>query len=208
MARSFLLQQLQLHLRDSILSKIYSLFLNLAKVPHTYVNSQPSFERQKNQKHFPEYFSSRPFLVNFNYTSLVRFLYFNSLMNGVPMTTGDECDDLNYSHCFWLIISLFCPCFKVIKCHFTKSIWYWWSTSYLFVNLCLLLRSKGLWVLSGHQIEVYWLHDIVLLCDILKCHVERFFCGIFCSFLFMEIHTTSINQFCKKKQASPFFKTK
>ena len=74
------------------------LFLNLAKVPHTYVNSQPSFERQKNQKHFPEYFSSRRFLVNFNHTSLVRFLYFNSLMNGVPMTTGDECDDLNYSH--------------------------------------------------------------------------------------------------------------
>lgn len=95
MARSFLLQQLQLHLRDSFLSKIYYFFLNLAKVPHTYVNPQPSFERRKSKKHFPEDFSSRPFLVNFNHTSLVRFLYFNCLMNGVSMTTGDECDDLN-----------------------------------------------------------------------------------------------------------------
>ena len=207
MARSFLLQQLQLHLRDSFLSKIYSLFKSCKSASHL---CKPPAElwKAKNQKHFPEYFSSRPILVNFHHPSLVRFLYFNCLMNGVPMTTGDECDDLNYSHCFWLIISLFCPCFKVIECHLTKSVWYWSSTSYLFVNLCLLLRSKGLWVLSGHQIEVYWLHDIVLLCDILKCHVESFFCGIFCSFLFMEIHTTSINQFCKKKQASPFFKIK
>ena len=146
MARSFLLQQLQFHLRDSFLSKIGSLFFKSCKSASQFCELPAELWKAKNQKHFPEYFSSRPFLVNFNDTSLVlvRFLYFNCLMNGVSMTTGDECDDLNYSHWCWLIISLFCPCFKVIECHLTKSIWYWSSTSYLFINLCLLLRSKGL----------------------------------------------------------------
>ena len=83
-------------------------------MPHTRYKCKSPAElwKAKNQKHFPEYFSSRPILVNFHHPSLVRFLYFNCLMNGVSMTTGDECDDLNYSHWCWLMISLFLPLFQ------------------------------------------------------------------------------------------------